>query len=58
MHTSTKRHGARFLVAEPGRTVVLKEMWWPSAGDPAATPDGQLALQHEWLWSLPSPGYR
>ena len=30
----------------------------PSAGDPAATPDGQLALQHEWLWSLPSPGYR
>jgi hypothetical protein len=81
-------------------------VWWPSAGDPSATPDGQaeffrrlrqtnlpfvfgaaydaswnvaegpvgqhwglhsdngapkaavLALQHEWLWSLPSPGYR
>jgi exo-beta-1,3-glucanase (GH17 family) len=27
--------------AAPGRTVVLKEVWWPSAGDPAATPDGQ-----------------
>jgi exo-beta-1,3-glucanase (GH17 family) len=27
--------------AAQGRTVVLKEVWWPSAGDPAATPDGQ-----------------
>lgn len=28
----------------PGRLVVVKESWWPTAGDPAATEAGQVAF--------------
>jgi hypothetical protein len=35
----TLRHVPR--LAAPGRVVVLKEVWWPSAGDPAASPASQ-----------------